>query len=533
MSWTEISHRKREALQSLIPPEWRLPASRIAAAATCPDVSVLVSTELSHNERLITESGVALILTSIATGEMTSFEVMSAFCHRAAVAHQLANCLSEINFVSAREHARNLDAYWRLHGRVSGPLHGLPISVMDRYNIAGLESACGFISWLGSPKKKEDEGTIVQKLRHLGAVVFCKTNVPMSMMLGETTNNIVGSTINPYNRISSAGGACGGEGTLIALRGSPLGLTTDMAGSTRIPAAFCGLYGMKLSEGRLPSDGIESVLPGLPVGSGSIGLISRDPQSIQHCIQLLLESAPWLSNCDVLEIPWRQEKLDAVRQRATLMNGSLVFALMKDDGHLIPDLPTKQALATLEQSLKLCGHEIVEWKPPSHKIATETLFQIFGSTSAKCIRIAIDASGEPPVDQLKEWYQQADSGSLPTEDFWKLCEDIQQYKRSYLQYWLSKGAETVSGRAVDGVILPVSPHAVTQEGTDRYFGYTAVANALDLPSCTFPVTVSVDRSQKFPVGLQVMCWRLQEEKVLALVKAIKESLVQTYNHGVA
>lgn len=133
---------------------------------------------------------------------------------------------------------------------------------------------------------------------------------------------------------------------------------------------------MKLSEGRLPSDGIESVvrirkpiwcvrhtlmneqLPGLPVGSGSIGLISRDPQSIQHFIQLLLESAPWLSNCDALEIPWRQEKLDAVRQRATLMNGSLVFALMKDDGHLIPDLPTKQALATLEQSLKLCGHEV-------------------------------------------------------------------------------------------------------------------------------------------------------------------------------
>ena len=133
-------------------------------------------------------------------------------------------------------------------------------------------------------------------------------------------------------------------------------------------------------------------------------------------------------------------------------------------------------------------------------------FQIFGSTSAKSIRIAIDASGEPPVDQLKEWYQQANSGSLPTEAFWKLCEDIQQYKRSYLQYWLSKGAETVSGRAVDGVILPVSPHAVAQEGTDRYFGenrerhhfssprlptrtgYTAVANALDLPSCTFPVT---------------------------------------------
>ncbi|KAI5210781.1 amidase [Aureobasidium subglaciale] len=458
MSWIEISRRKQEALRNSIPPEWRLPASRIADAATCLDVSGLVSAELSYNERLITQSDVADILTSIATGEMTSFEVMSAHCHRAAVAHQL---------------------------------------------------------------------------------------------LGETTNNIVGSTVNPYNSNFSAGGACGGEGALIALRGSPLGLATDMGKTNQsLPALsliadrdqldrlasllrFVGLGGYTL---------MDEQLPGLPVGSGSIGLISRDPQSIQHVIKLLLDSAPWSSNCDVLEMPWRQEKLDAVHQRATPMSGRLVFAMMKDDGHLIPDLPTKQALTTTEQALKLCGHEIVEWKPPSHKIATEILFQLFGSTSAKCIRDAIDASGEPPVDQLKEWYHQTDSGSLPTEDFWKLCEELQGYKRSYMKYWLAMGAKTASGRAVDGVIMPVSPHATTQEGTDRYFGYTAVANALDHTSCTFPVTgrgsvldiepnkFSGDHSQGLPVGLQVMCGRLQEEKVLALVQAIKQSLVQAYNH---
>ncbi|KEQ57617.1 uncharacterized protein M437DRAFT_12554, partial [Aureobasidium melanogenum CBS 110374] len=66
--------------------------------------------------------------------------------------------------------------------------------------------------------------------------------------------------------------------------------------------------------------------------------------------------------------------------------------------------------------------------------------------------------------------------------------ELQEYKRSYMEYWSSMGAKTVSGRAIDGVILPVSPHAASQKGTDRYFGYTAVANALDLPSCTFPVT---------------------------------------------
>ncbi|THX94769.1 amidase [Aureobasidium pullulans] len=546
MTWVEVSRRKKESLQTLIPPQWKLSATGDADAATCLDVSSLVLSELSLNERLITGSNVEQILRSISEGEMTSYEVISAFSHRAALAHQLTNCLSEINFESASKRARELDAYWRLHGRTYGPLHGLPISVMDRYSISGLESACGFVSWLGNPKNAEDEGTVVRRMQSLGAIVLCKTNVPMSMMLGETTNNIVGSTVNPFNRNYSAGGACGGEGALIALKGSPLGLATDMAGSTRIPSSFCGLYGMKLSEERLPTDGIESVLPGLPVGAGSVGMISADAKSLQHVLRLLLDSAPWNSCSDVLEIPWRQEKLDAIKKRAYIpekLNGRLVFALMKDDGHSTPDLPTKQALATVEQSLRLCGHEVVDWKPPSHKTATETLFKIFGSTSGKCIREAIDASGEPPVDQLKEWYNQADTGSLPTEEFWKLCEEMQIYKRSYMEYWLSASAETVSGRPIDGVILPVSPNAATREGTDRYFGYTAVANALDLPSCTFPVTgrgsvldgdsteFSVDHAQGLPVGLQVMCWRLQEEKVLALVEAIGQSMDQTYNPG--
>ncbi|KAI4734416.1 hypothetical protein E4T50_15050 [Aureobasidium sp. EXF-12298] len=110
------------------------------------------------------------------------------------------------------------------------------------------------------------------------------------------------------------------------------------------------------------------------------------------------------------------------------------------------------------------------------------------------------------------------------------------------------GAKTASGRAVDGVILPVSPHAATQEGTDRYFGYTAsqveglyltlsqtsashVRSAPRKIQTDRVILVSVDHSQRLPVGLQVMCWRLQEEKVLALVQVIKEALIQTYDHS--
>lgn len=93
MLWSEKSDRKKAALQHLIPPEWQLSASRIADAETCTDVSGLISSELSLNERSITESSVKDILHSISTGDMTAYEVMSAFCHRAALAHQLVKLI--------------------------------------------------------------------------------------------------------------------------------------------------------------------------------------------------------------------------------------------------------------------------------------------------------------------------------------------------------------------------------------------------------------------------------------------------------
>lgn len=98
------------------------------------------------------------------------------------------DCLSEINFEEAHKRAVELDAYWREHRCTVGPLHGLPVSVMDRFNVEGLESACGFVSWLGTAKTVQDEGVLIQTLRRLGALVFCKTNVPMSMMVSISMN---------------------------------------------------------------------------------------------------------------------------------------------------------------------------------------------------------------------------------------------------------------------------------------------------------------------------------------------------------
>ena len=138
---------------------------------------------LSPVERAITALPAAQLVLALRCGDYTACEVNGAFSHRAALAHQLTNCLCELDFAAATTRAQQLDAYFRQHHRPLGPLHGLPISLMDRFHVAGLDSACGFASWTGSPKTIDDEGLLLRALRHAGALIYCKTNVPMGALV--------------------------------------------------------------------------------------------------------------------------------------------------------------------------------------------------------------------------------------------------------------------------------------------------------------------------------------------------------------
>lgn len=98
----------------------------------------------------------------------------------------------------------------------------------------------GYVGWIrtfegvkGTSKEKVFESEMTRELRNLGAVLYCKTSVPHTLMAGETVNNIIGYTYNPKNRLLACGGSSGGEGALIALKGSPVGFGTDIGGSIR------------------------------------------------------------------------------------------------------------------------------------------------------------------------------------------------------------------------------------------------------------------------------------------------------------
>ncbi|KAK6429210.1 hypothetical protein LTR95_014640, partial [Oleoguttula sp. CCFEE 5521] len=142
-----------------------------------------------------------------------------------------------------------LDEYQAREGKTIGPLHGLPISFKDQFNLKGVDSTIGYVSYVGKPAT--EDSTLVTLLVEAGAIPYVKTNVLATLMMGETVNNVFGRTVNPRNRRLTSGGSSGGESALVSFFGSYIGVGTDIGGSIRDPCNFTGLFGLRPSQGRV------------------------------------------------------------------------------------------------------------------------------------------------------------------------------------------------------------------------------------------------------------------------------------------
>lgn len=140
--WKEVVREKRRRQAESIPPSWRLPS---IPADFVNSIDVIESCDiLSSIEKEITKiTDAPALLNKIATGELSSLEVTAAFCKRAAIAHQLINCCTEMFFERALDRAKELDGHLARTGNVVGPLHGLPISIKDGFDIEGVDTTVG------------------------------------------------------------------------------------------------------------------------------------------------------------------------------------------------------------------------------------------------------------------------------------------------------------------------------------------------------------------------------------------------------
>ncbi|ODV96796.1 hypothetical protein PACTADRAFT_48609 [Pachysolen tannophilus NRRL Y-2460] len=542
--YQEIAAAKRQSLLDNIPKEWILES--IPSEKEVPNVCEYLDKFLPEEEVAITSSTVLKLADKISKGELTASNVTKAFCHRTALVHQMTSCCAEIFFDRAFHKAKELDEYYAKYGKTIGPLHGIPISLKDQFNLEGLDSAIGYISLLNKPFPKEQESVLADILSSAGAIFFVKTTVPTAMMAGDTVSNIYGYTKNSINRKLSCGGSSGGEGCLIGARGALLGFGTDIGGSVRIPSAFQGIYGLRPSSHRITYRNVTNSYCNQPVMVSVIGPMAQDLEDIKFIFKFIVESKQYLRDPKVPPIPYREVSLKPTDK--------LCFGIMKWNKYIMPHPPILRAIETAKTALLKAGHEVVEWEPPvSHLDLLNLASAIFGADNCKEMLNECAKSGEPLIkEDIALCGGKAGGPSISIEEHWEQAGLRYKYQQIYDDFWLSTKTLTTTGRPIDGLISPSWETCSFKSGDFPKLTtmYTSVFNVLDYSVVVTPITKvdkkidlinnsykPINEMDKFtheyydpelfdgtPVTLQVVAPRYQEEKALFLSSTLTNAL---------
>jgi len=221
--------------------------------------------------------GVLPLLRLIRSKEASPVEVVRAFLDRIDAVNDDLNAVVTLRRADALREAG--DAEHLVAGGGAQALTGLPFTVKDTIETAGVRTTAG--SKLRAGVVPGRDAPIVSRMRSEGAILLGKTNTPEFAMTYSTDNDLFGRTRNPLDRDLTAGGSSGGEAAIIAAGGSPLGWGSDFGGSVRVPAAFCGIAGLRPTEGRLPSQGHVPTLPPPFEAMSLVGPLSRSAADLE------------------------------------------------------------------------------------------------------------------------------------------------------------------------------------------------------------------------------------------------------------
>jgi Asp-tRNA(Asn)/Glu-tRNA(Gln) amidotransferase A subunit family amidase len=342
----------------------------------------------------------------------------------------------------------------------------------------------------------------VARLKAAGAVILGKTNAAEMAMDYTADNPVFGRTLHPHDPKLTPGGSSGGEAVAIATHMSPGGLGSDLAGSVRVPAHFCGIAALKPGVGRVPGEGQFPPSTG-PYGLGAaIGPMARKVEDLRLLFEVL-------SNERFL--------------RGDLRKG-LRFAWYADDGVVAVTDETAQAVRNAATALSDAGLVGEERRPPHVERGNELWLKLFSRASVVQLRQAYGDRGAEGGSFVSWRLRTADDTPAPSLD-----EYIADWmERDRLREELLRWMETTPIIIAPVGVVPAYQHdtlKVTVQGTTmgafRAFSYAQAFNVFDLPVVTVPAGRSRDG---LPIGVQVAGGPFAEEMVLAAAEMVEKAL---------
>jgi amidase len=288
---------------------------------------------------------------AIRARRVSSAEVVDAYLQRIDQVNPAINAVVQRVDERARAEARAADdALGR--GKTGGPFHGVPFTVKDIFDVAGVVSAAGLEE--RADYVPERDAVVVTRMRAAGAILLGKTNCPPWGAGSFTENPLYGVTRNPYDLDRSPSGSSGGEAAAIAAGASPLGLGSDSGGSIRTPAHYCGIAALRPTVGRVPNTGAFELPGGLSDPRSQIGPMSRWIEDLGPVLAIIA-GVDW-HDSGVVPMPLADAGDVELR--------GLRVAFYADDGTAPPTPETVQAVQDAARALAGAGAVIEETRLP-------------------------------------------------------------------------------------------------------------------------------------------------------------------------
>lgn len=503
--------------------------------------------------------------------EVTSREILLVFCHRIQSLGPELELIADVNFYEALKMADACDEKRKNtpmeERKTLGPLFGVPISVKDNIKLKGLDATFGLANLCF--KSHHENATVVEMLMLKGAIPFVKSNGPQMMMSIETYNNIWGRAKNPWNVSRTTGGSSGGEAGLIASRCSPGGIGSDIAGSVRIPALFCGIYGIKPTVERVSTVGL--VYPNEEGKNGNniiktvIGPLGKCVDDIREVFKAMVSEEQGCLDPTVSRQRWNDKwEKEALKP--------LRVGFIDNDDFLETCNSNKRAVKEACEALKKRGHTIVPlagFMPPLSE--SQGIYTGVFSSEGKLRSFIHALKGEPMIEAYKGWARVAGlsksvrkvlafilwligekrashlmihSGEKSANELFQYVKEIHVMKDRLLKLWKTYELDAI---ITPGLALPALKH---DEGVSLYVNgcYANFWNIVNFPTGAMPITKvrkdeteykeplrkhqgdyfdklarrSLIDAEGLPVGIQISTLPFEEEKCLAIMKEIED-----------
>lgn len=403
-----------------------------------------------------------------------------------------------------------------LSGEVLGPLHGLPVTIKDTIDTAGLRTTSG--SRIRAQHVPKSDATAVASLKAAGAIILGKTNVPEMAIPYESDNPVFGKTNNPHDLKRTAGGSSGGEAAAIAAGLSPAGLGSDLSGSIRVPAHFCGIAGLKPTVGRVPMDGHTPAVSGVVSLGACIGPMARRVEDLALLFKTLAQPTQFeAAQSRSMALDW--ESLRGLR-----------IAWYTDDGVTPVASEVRGAVKTAAAALAGAGLELIEAIPPGVSKGAQLWIELFANAANSEITALYRGREDEAGAQVARLLPKANNEPAEFEGKIETAERLagavmeRERLREELLGWMKK---------TPLILAPVGATAAFEHGAQRVnvdsksigvfraFSYAQTFNVFGFPGVAVPVGRT---ASGLPIGVQIVGRPFEEHLVLAAAGIIQAAL---------